>query len=97
MERRICGADCDKWVGFAAAGGLVAGGLLLLLGNKKAGLATAAASTALALLDQQDTVKECWNALPGYIDHAQRALGKVERTVDEVAQQRERLHQILTS
>jgi hypothetical protein len=41
-------------------------------------------------------VKEFWNALPGYIDHAQRVLEKVEATVAEVASQRDRLHNILT-
>ena len=35
-------------------------------------------------------------ALPGYIDQAQQLLGKVEETVAEVAQQRDRLHTILT-
>jgi hypothetical protein len=49
-----------------------------------------------AAIDQQETVKSVWNALPGYIDQVQHMLGKVEETVAEVAAQRERLHEILT-
>jgi hypothetical protein len=50
----------------------------------------------LALLDQQETVRSWWNALPGYIDSVQNVLGQVEQTVAEVAEQRERLHRILS-
>jgi len=85
-----------NWAQFAAAGSLLAGGLLLLTGNRRAGLVTAAAGTALAVLDQQETVKAWWNALPVYVELAQHALGKVEEGVAEVAAQRERLHRILT-
>jgi hypothetical protein len=88
-------ADAD-WARIAAGGSLLAGALLLLSGRRKAGLITCAAGTALAVLDQQETVKEWWNALPAYIDKAQGMLGKVEQTVSEVAAQRERLHGILT-
>jgi hypothetical protein len=80
----------------AAGSSLLAGGLLLLAGHRRAGLVTAAAGTALAVLDQQQTVKGFWHALPTYIDKAQRTIHKVEETVMEIAQQRERLHQILS-
>jgi hypothetical protein len=97
IERRAGNFDSPNWVRIAAGGGLLAGGLLLLTGNKRLGLATATGGAALALLDQKDTVLELWNALPGYIDRAQHMIGKVERTVAEISEQRERLHRILTS
>ena len=96
IERRICGAECTNWARFAAGGSLLASGLLLLTGNRKAGLATAAAGTALALLDQQETVKAWWDALPGYIDNVQRGLGKVEASVAELESQRARLDKVLS-
>jgi hypothetical protein len=83
-----------NWVRLAAGAGLLAGGLLLLTGRLRAGLATAAAGAALAILDQQDTVKEWWSAVPGYIDQAQHLLATADATVAEVAAQRERLHRI---
>jgi hypothetical protein len=97
IERHIAEAEGPNWVRIAAGGALLAGGLLLLTGNKRAGLITAAAGTALALVDQKDAVLDLWEALPGYIDQAQSVLGKVERTVAELSDQRERLHTILTS
>lgn len=90
------GVDGSNWARVAAGGSLLAGGLLLLTGNRKAGLVTAAAGTALAIVDQQETVKSFWHSLPGYIDHAQKVLHQVEDAVTEVASQRERLHQIIT-
>jgi hypothetical protein len=96
IARPILGSVDTNWALYAAGGGLLAGGLLLLTGNRRAGLITAASGTALALLDQQETVREWWNAMPAYIDKAQHLLGKLEEGVAEIAQQRERLHRILT-
>jgi|HubBroStandDraft_1064217.scaffolds.fasta_scaffold153687_1 hypothetical protein len=96
MERQSWRPEGKNWALYAASGSLLAGGILLVTGNRRAGLITAASGTVLALLDQQDTVREWWNALPGYIDKAQDILGKVEETVAEVSQQRDRLHKILT-
>ena len=91
-----CGPEGGESARLAAGGSLLAGALLLLAGKRRAGLVTAGAGTALAILDQQDVVREWWNSLPGYIDQAQTLLHKVEETVSEVATQRERLHTILT-
>ena len=90
------GSEGTDWARFAAGGSLLAGGVLLLTGNRRVGLVTAVAGTALAVLDQQETVKAWWNALPGYIEQVQHVLGQVEEGVAEVAAQRERLHRILT-
>jgi hypothetical protein len=97
INRRITESETNTWARYAAAGSLLAGGILLITGNRRAGLVTAAAGAALAVLDQQETVKEWWNALPGYIESVQNVLGEVEGTVAEVSLQRERLHRILTS
>jgi len=93
--RRISVPEGTNWARIAASGSLLAGGILLLTGNKKAGLVTAASGTALALLDQQETVKEWWGALPGYIDRVQDLLGRVEASVSELEGQRVRLEKIL--
>lgn len=78
-------------IGYAAAGTLVASGALLLSGNRRAGLLAAAAGTALTMLDQQETVRHWWSALPGYLEHAQKLLGRVQEAVDDVSAQQERL------
>jgi hypothetical protein len=96
-NRRIFECEGTNWARIAAGGSLLASGLLLLTGNRKAGLLTAASGTALALLDQQETVKLWWDALPGYIDKVQDLLGRVEATVSELEGQRARLGQILSS
>jgi hypothetical protein len=95
-NRRIFEHEGTNWVRMAAGGSLLAGGLMLLTSNRKAGMVTAAAGTALALLDQQETVKLWWDALPGYIDKVQDLLGRVEATVSELDGQRARLEQILS-
>ncbi|MGA7830430.1 MAG: hypothetical protein WCA21_05680 [Terracidiphilus sp.] len=84
-----------NWVGFAAGGTLVAGGLLLLVGERRAGMVTAATGTALAMLDQQETLCSWWNALPAYIDQVQKVLGQVQDRVNDVSEKREALRRIL--
>jgi hypothetical protein len=95
-NRRNFECEGTNWARIAAGGSLLAGGLLLLAGNRRAGLVTAASGTALALLDQQETVKLWWDALPGYIDKVQDLLGRVEATVSELEGQRARLDKILS-
>ncbi len=89
-----CGA-CEDWLLYTAAGTLVAGGVLLVTGNRKAGLAVSAAGAALAMLDQQETVKACWDALPGYLTEIQGILSRVQVTVDDIAAQGARLRAAL--
>jgi hypothetical protein len=86
---------CDGWLLYAAAGALVAGGLLLVTGNRKAGLAVSASGAALAMLDQQETVKACWDALPGYLNEVQDILERVQGTVEEIAAQGAKLRSML--
>jgi len=81
-------------VRFAAAGTLVASGALLLSGNRRAGMLAAATGTALAMLDEQATLRLWWDALPVYLDEAQALLGRVQGAIDDIATQREKLRTI---
>lgn len=94
-EPAACEDDSKIWVRVAAAGSLAAGGVLLMAGKRRAGLAAAAAGTALAMLDQQDTVRLWWDRIPGYLAEAQSILTRVQGAVDELASQGERIREIL--
>ena len=91
----IVESETMNWVGFAAGGTLVTAGLLLLAGERRAGMVAAASGTALALLDQQETLHTWWNALPGYIDQVQGVLSQVQDAVNEVTVKREALRRAL--
>ncbi len=91
-------APCSNSVSLvriAAAGSLTASGVLLANGKRRAGLVLAVSGTTLAMLDQQETVRRWWNALPGYIAEVQEMLGRVQKALDSFAVQREKLHNIL--
>ena len=88
-------ADNNHWMGLLAAGALAASGVLLLTGRRRAGMVVAASGTALALLDQQETLQAWWKVLPGYIDDVQQLLSHVQGSVDELAAQREKLGRFL--
>jgi hypothetical protein len=88
-------SETMNWIGFAAGGTLVTAGLLLLAGERRAGMVAAASGTALALLDQKETLHSWWNTLPVYIDQVQRVLNQVQTTVEDVSAKRESLRQIL--
>ena len=87
--------DSTNWVRIASAATLVAGGALLLSGRRRTGLVVAATGTALALLDQQDTLGKWWSQLPTYIDDIQQLLTQAEGAVEEFAAQREKLGKVL--
>jgi hypothetical protein len=88
-------SETMNWVGFAAGGALVTAGLLLLAGERRAGMVAAASGTALALLDQQETLISWWNVLPEYIDQLQRMLDQVQNTINDVEVKREALRRVL--
>jgi hypothetical protein len=83
------------WTHYLAAGTLVAGGVLMVTGHKRAGMAVAAAGTALALVEEQEAIKSWWKRLPGYLDDAQEFLDKIEGYLEEAAVQGQRLQGIL--
>ena len=89
-------SETMNWIGFAAGGTLVTAGLLLLAGERRAGMVAAASGTALALLDQKETLHSWWNTLPVYIDQVQRVLNQVQTTVEDVSAKREALRRVLS-
>ena len=82
-------------VRIAAAGTLAASGALLVAGKQRAGLVTAVCGAALAMLDQQDVVIKCWNALPGYLEEAQEMLNRAQAAVEDLSLQGQKLRQML--
>ncbi len=81
----------NEWMRAGIGGTLLAGSLLLLTGKRKAGLLVTAAGTALVLLEEQDTVRAWWNALPGYLEDAQRMLDQAQTTIDDLTAKRDKL------
>lgn len=88
-------ADQDEMLHWITAATLVVGGVLLVTGNRKAGLAVAAAGTALALLEEQESIKEWWERLPGHLSQAQSFLDNVEHYLGEASAHGQRLQSIL--
>jgi hypothetical protein len=88
-------AQSPDWTSFLAAGTLVAGGALLVTGHRKTGMVVAAAGTALALVEEKETVAEWWKNLPGYLKDAQDFLDKIEGYLEEANVQGQRLQSIL--
>ena len=79
------------WTNIALGSAFLAGSVLLLSGRKRAGLVVTAAATALTMVDQRETVREWWNALPKYLDDAQDLLNKAQTTIDDLSTKREKL------
>lgn len=90
-------AWCESgfYIRYAAAGLLIASGVLLVSGRRRAGVVAASSGTALALLDQKETLRRWWNQVPGYLDQAERILDQVQETLESIAANHERLGQIL--
>ena len=88
-------SETMNWVGYAAGGTLVAAGLLLITGQRRPGIVAAASGTALALLDQRETLHSWWDRLPGPIDEVTGLLNQVQNAVEDVAAKRETLRRIL--
>ena len=90
-ETSIQQQESPDWMEITIGSTFLVGSLLLLSGRKRAGLVATAAATALTLLDQQETIREWWNALPQYLDEAQRLLDQAQTTIDDLAAKREKL------
>lgn len=89
-------SDSTYWIRVAAAGSLATSGVLLMAGKRRAGLIAAAAGAALTVLDQQETVRNWWSHLPGYLEEVQTILTRAQGAVDELSAQGERLRNILS-
>lgn len=83
--------EFNDWMRAGVAGTLLTGSLLLLTGKRRAGLLVTAAGTTLALLQEQETVRTWWNALPGYLDDAQKMLDQAQMTIDDLTAKRDKL------
>ncbi|HET6208548.1 MAG TPA: hypothetical protein VFD98_17150 [Terracidiphilus sp.] len=83
------------WLGITVGATFLAGAFLLISGKKRAGLVVTAAAAAVTFLDQKETIREWWNALPQYLDDAQRLLDQAQRTVDDLAATRDKVRAIL--
>jgi hypothetical protein len=82
-------AEPVDWANIAAGTALVAGGLLMLGRRRRTGMAVAAAGTALAMLQHQDTVRAWWFQVPSFIEHVEGFLGQVQDKVGELRAHRE--------
>ena len=83
------------WMRIGVGSTLLTGSLLLLTGKRKAGLVVTAAGTALAMLEHKDLVTEWWDALPGYLDQAQRLLDQAAATIDDLTEKRDKIMGLL--
>ena len=88
-------SSSPDWTHYVAAGTLLAGGVLMVTGHKRAGMAVAAAGTALALLEEQEAVKSWLKNLPGYLNDAQHFLDKIDGYLQEATIQGQRLQGLL--
>ena len=70
------------WMRIGVGSTLLAGSLLLLTGRRKAGLLATFAGTALAMIEHKEIVRDWWETLPGYLEHAQRMLDPATATID---------------
>lgn len=92
---RTNGDSPTPWVRYAAAGALAASGALLVTGKRRAGLVTALAGAALAMLDQRELVNAWWNALPGRLEEIQGLLGRAQTAVEDLSAEGQKLRRVL--
>jgi len=95
METRDEARLDPDWMRIGVGTTLLTGSLLLLTGRRKAGLVVTAAGTALAMLDNKELVSEWWDALPGYLDQAQRLLDQAAATIDDLTEKRDKIMGLL--
>lgn len=88
-------SEHSYWLRVASAGALATSGVLLMAGKRRAALVTAAAGTALTILDQQHAVRSLWDRLPRYLEDVHGILTRAQSAVEELSSQGERLRNIL--
>jgi hypothetical protein len=96
FEAREEDACSTNWIRYAAAGTLAASGVLLVTGQRRIGLIAALSGAALALIDQQDVVRSCWDRLPEFLEDLQGLLSKTQSAVEDLSNQSEKLRQVLS-
>lgn len=90
-------AEPVHWLGVAAGATLVAGGLLFIGRQRRTGLAVAAAGAALAVLDQQETLRHWWAQIPDLVEQAQGLIGQVQQKVDDFTSHRDSIAEAFSS
>jgi hypothetical protein len=83
------------WTRSLAAGTLLASAVLLATGKRKAAIAVAAAGTAVALIEDPESVRKFWDDIPSYVQAGRKLLARVEELVEQAAEQGMRLKDIL--
>ena len=78
-----------------ACGALIAGALLMLAGKRRAGLALTATGTALTLLQEEETVRAWWEAIPVFVQGTQKLLDDAQHTMNDLSDKRDRLMALL--
>ena len=96
VEKRGEETDSTNWVRYAAAATLAASGVLLVTGQRRLGLVTALSGATLALIDQQEAVRKCWDRLPEFLEDLQGLLGKAQNAVEDLSSQSEKLRKVLS-
>jgi hypothetical protein len=90
-------SDSPDLVKFAAGGAMIAAGILMLSNRRRAGMVLGAAGAGLAVVDQQDAVRNLWNQIPGYVERLQTVINQVQNKVEEFSARRDSLHRALSS
>ena len=85
-----------NWIRYAAAGTLAASGVLLVTGNRRLGLVTAVSGAVLAMIDQGEAVRKCWDTLPELLEDLQGMLGKAQTAVEDLSSQSQKLRKVLS-
>ncbi|MGB8028182.1 MAG: hypothetical protein WCF30_00835 [Terracidiphilus sp.] len=85
-----------NWIRYAAAATLAASGVLLVTGQRRLGLVTALSGATLALIDQQEAVRKCWDTLPELLEDLQGMLGKAQTAVEDLSAQSQKLRKVLS-
>jgi len=95
-ESGISSAESIDWIAVTACTSLIASGILLLAGQRRAGMVLAASGTALALVDERDTLRKWWQHLPAYVDQVQWLVNQAQEVVDDVTAKGESLKRALS-
>jgi hypothetical protein len=99
VQKKIKNANLAEqitWQRGVAAGSLITGAILLATGKRRAGIALTVVGAAAALLEDVEGTRQLWNSIPQYIESGQQVLGKVEKFVEELAEQGERVSKIIS-
>jgi hypothetical protein len=84
-----------NWARIFSAGALIGGAVLLVTGNRKAGIALTAVGATAMLLEDKESTLQIWNSIPAYIESSQQVLGRVEKFVEDIAEQGERVRKMV--